>query len=371
MTKVVSGLLTLFGFILLTLSSLVFLPASRIWMWKATILATEYGHQIALLAWGGALLALRNFKRSQLAFFSCLAAGIILSLPLLSCHWMEAPLRAELDKVFPIKNSASLPAVSSADITPTSYVYAKPAGKSLALDFYPARNHTHAPCVLIIHGGGWDGGDRTQLSPLNSWLAARGFAVASIDYRLAPESKWPAPREDALAALEYLKKNSASLQIDPRQFIILGRSAGGQIAEQLAYSAHDPTIRGVVAFYSPADLNFAYRYSSPDDILDSPSLLKNYLGGTPADQLENYNDASAIRFVTPDSPPTLLLHGARDELVWVRQSDRLAEVLKRNHVPYVFVRYRFATHGFDYNLKGPSGKLSLLALEQFLKSLTH
>jgi acetyl esterase/lipase len=88
---------------------------------------------------------------------------------------------------------------------------------------------------------------------LNDWLARQGYAVASIDYRLCPEHKWPAQREDLLEAIEFLRAHATALGIDQAQFVLLGRSAGGQIATATAYWQHDPTIRGVVALYPPTD----------------------------------------------------------------------------------------------------------------------
>jgi len=378
MPRFLSCLLILASFILLTLSSLIFLEAPKIWIWKATILATEYGHRIAIVAILGAFF---SYRESKIAFSLFLISTVLLNIPLFTCRSMQEPLKAQMQQVFhlemPVNPSTMLNPTklywgrSIQEKIPHTFTYATHGGIALDVDFVAARLTRNAPCILAIHGGGWNSGNRTQLSPLNTWLSERGFAVASIDYRLAPQSKWPAPREDAMAAIAYLKQNSSQLGIDPTQIILLGRSAGGQIAEQIAYSAHDPAIRGVVAYYSPADLNFAYKYSSPDDILDSSQLLKDYVGGSPQENPKKYNDASAIQFVSKDSPPTLLFHGARDELVWIKQSERLSKVLNDYKVPHVFVRYRFTTHGFDYNLNGPSGLISLYALEHFLRAVTR
>src|SRR6185437_2536684 len=97
-------------------------------------------------------------------------------------------------------------------------------------------------------------------------LAGRGYAVADISYRLAPGAVWPAQRDDVLAAIAGLRGAAGRLGIDPDRIVVFGRSAGGQIAEAAAYWARDPGLRGVAAFYAPADMNFAYAFGREDDI---------------------------------------------------------------------------------------------------------
>jgi hypothetical protein len=108
-----------------------------------------------------------------------------------------------------------------------------------------------------------------------------------------------------------------------------GRSAGGPIATACAHSLNDPTIRACIALYAPADMTFAWKYADPNDVLDSPRLLRQYLAGTPEDAPENYRSASAIDLAQPGGPSTLLVHGRRDVLVWELQSRRFAAHLAR------------------------------------------
>lgn len=173
-----------------------------------------------------------------------------------------------------------------------------------------------------------------------------------------------------LDALRFLKERHAELGVDPAKFVLLGRSAGGHIAETVAYGAHDPAIRGCIAFYAPADMRFAYKYSREDDILHSPGLMRNFLGGTPAQAPGNYDSASAIGLVDAKSPPTLLFHGRFDPLVWFVQSERLSKRLNATGVPNLFVELPWATHAFDYNFRGPGAQISAYAVEYFLAAVT-
>jgi acetyl esterase/lipase len=242
----------------------------------------------------------------------------------------------------------------------------------LSLDFYrPTKaSAKKIPCVIVVHGGGWDGGSRAEIAHFNQWIAGRGYAVAAIDYRLAPKFQWPAQRDDALTAIAFLKNHADELGIDPTRLVLLGRSAGGQIAETVGYTLNDSAIRGVIALYAPSDMIFAYVNAREDDILKSPTLMRQYLGGTPDSSRENYESASALPRVNPRTPPTLLLHGAIDSLVWYRHSVRLEAKLAEQNVPHVFVSLPWATHAFEYNLAGPGGQLTTFAVEWFLAAVT-
>jgi acetyl esterase/lipase len=244
-------------------------------------------------------------------------------------------------------------------------------GHALDLDLHtPTTPAAPAPCVVMIHGGSWANGDSAQLTGLNSYLAARGYAVAAINYRLAPAHRFPAARDDLLAAIEYLKRHAQELSIDPRRFVLLGRSAGAQLALLVAYTADDPAIRGVVDFYGPADLAYGYEHPARKTVIDSVGVIGRYLGGSPADMPEVYAAASPIGHAGRRCPPTLLIHGGRDTLVAPIQSDMLAERLEQAEVQYLLLRLPWAEHGCDVNFSGPSGQISTYAIERFLAAVT-
>src|SRR5205807_1955178 len=184
--------------------------------------------------------------------------------------------------------------------------------------------------------------------------------------RLAPRWKFPAAADDTRAAITFLRTQAEKLKIDPNRIVLLGRSAGGQIALTVAYSAKDPAIRGVISFYAPTDLYYSWENPGNPLVIDTKSVLRDYLGGSPTEAPANYNAASPIRLIARGSPPTLLLHGGRDELVSFRQSDRLAEHLEEVGIPHLNLLLPWATHGFDYILRGPGGQISTYAIEYFL-----
>lgn len=223
---------------------------------------------------------------------------------------------------------------------------------------------------MIVHGG-WDGGERTQLAEWNGVLARHGYAVAALDYRLAPRCRWPSAREDVTNGVRWLRAHAAELGIAPDNLVLLGRSAGAQNALATAYRLGRGEVRGVVSLYGPADLNFAYAYGTENDTLRSLALSRAYLGGPPESARAFYDDGSPLVQADRDAHPTLLLHGAGDTLVWHRQSERLADRRAALGVPHVFVSLPWATHAFDFDLCGPGGQTSRVTVFRFLDAVTR
>lgn len=353
--------------------------------WMLAVIITEYGHWLLVLPLGLALAVYGTvegpWRGAALVLGAVTAAGLLR--PAFTAWLMAHGLRKGLGRAFgPAEDPMSpwswlrlafgrrvrVPGVRTE-------IYSRPAGGELKLDFYPAdpdvTGGRPAACVVVIHGGGWDSGDRRQLASYNHRLARRGYAVAALDYRLAPRWTWPAQKEDVFTALRWLRAESGNLGIDPGRFVLLGRSAGGQVAIAAGYAARDPAVRGVIAFYGMADMRFAYSVARENDFLKSRRLLRGLLGGSPGEVPENYDDASAHRLLGPDTPPTLLLHGALDTLVWRRHSDCLEADLRAAGVPHYHLALPWGTHGFDINGDGPGGQLADYAVARFLTAVTR
>jgi acetyl esterase/lipase len=341
--------------------------------WRFSVLVCQFGYLLAVVPLGIGLLAFfaHGLRGSfNAALVSVCALGFLLLVqPCLQAWWIARDLPARLQGEFgpatvsrPPFSFLGLfkPWPSAAPMTTWTYSGAE------QLDFYPAMGRPLAPCVIVIHGGGWDDGDRGQLASFNYRLARDGFAVADISYRLAPAAKWPAQREDVAAAVAFVKAHAKEWGIDRSRLVILGRSAGGQIAEAAGYSLHDRDVRGVVGLYGPSDMNFAWKFSSADDALNSPELMRGFLGGTPEEVPQAYDSASALLMVNAKTPPTLLVHGTIDTLVWYRHSQRLSAKLTEAGVPNVLVTIPWGTHALELNLSGPSGQLTSYAVEWFV-----
>ena len=248
--------------------------------------------------------------------------------------------------------------------------YAKYPDTTMTMDFYPSQLPGTRPCVVVVHGGSWAGGDSQQLPELNSELAAKGYNVTSINYRMAPKYQSPAPVEDIKNCFAYLKKHAPELNIDTSKLVLLGRSAGAQIALLAAYTLHEPGLIGIIEFYGPADMVWGYSIPSNPLIMDSRKVMGQYIGGTYKEVPQKYFNSSPLEFVSKSSVPTLVIHGMNDVLVSPEHSRRLNQKLQQNGIEHYWLKLPWATHGFDFNLHGPGGQLSTYAVETFLNSIT-
>ncbi|RBP47433.1 acetyl esterase/lipase [Roseimicrobium gellanilyticum] len=349
--------------------------------WQLTLLATEYGHRIAVLAIVLACTGMFIRRRDELAGTALLlGSAFVLLTPVWQMAGISGRLAGEMRAAFGEKAARhphSVPFTSlwlglkkPAWKGAEEFVYTdSTATQPLRVHFFRAEHRAHAPCIIVIHGGGWENGAATEFPAWSAYWSARGYAVACVEYRLAPTHQWPAPLADMQQAIAWLKAHSDELNIDPARFVLLGRSAGGQIASACAVSLRDPMIRGCIAIYAPHDMFFARRFAFAEDVLDSRRLLRNYLGGDPDEAAENYRTASAFMLASSDTCPTLLLHGTRDTFVWNMQSRRYAQRLEQLGVKHHVIEMPWAVHGFDWPFDGPGGQITRAAVDGFLNAV--
>ncbi|HYO50375.1 MAG TPA: alpha/beta hydrolase [Chloroflexia bacterium] len=386
---VLGGLRLFAGALCAAVSLLALFKAPTSLLFKVAVGVTEWGHLLALVSLLPLLPGWRKTRAGQVGAALGVFAALVSISSLVRAVVVAQEVPRRLGAAFgdePPRTSPNAPSrpaplvltdliagVPSPSVSTTTLTYATREGQSLQLDLYRRQGTEDAPAplVVVVHGGSWEGGNRADFPPLSNYLAARGYVVASIDYRLAPQHPFPAARDDLLDAIAYLRENAASLGIDPGRIVMLGRSAGAQLALLVAYTANDPAIRGVVSFYGPTDFPYLYTHPTNPAVLDSDRIIKQYLGGGLEQAPATYDAASPVSFVGTDTPPTLLIHGGRDELVWPIHSQLLAERLEAAKRPYVLLDLPWATHGCDFNFTGPCGQISTYAVERFLAAVVR
>lgn len=371
----------LFSIFLFLLSLLTVLRAPTNLLWRTAVAVTEFPYLFLLACvlvyisciWAG------NYR--TVSVFITSLAFILFSIPIVTAYQTSVSLVKELNKNFPttsLKDTLNTPfscfkMFTGININAVEYKtipYKKLIdGTELTFDYYPSSSKTLSPTVIVIHGGSWALGDSKQLPDLNSYLANRGLNVASINYRLAPAYKNPAPIEDTRTAIDYITRNYLSLNADTSDFVLLGRSAGGQIALLSAYTFNDPRIKGVISFYAPADMVWGAQMKTNKWVLDVDKVLSDYIGGPYKSIPDKYVASSPFEFVTAHSTPTLLIHGKIDAMVSYYHTVHMEEKLKKNGVKYFILSLPNATHGCDYNINGPSGQISTYAIERFIASV--
>ncbi len=225
----------------------------------------------------------------------------------------------------------------------------------LLLDLYlPAgSNVTPRPLVVFIHGGDWNSGSRRANGAFVNWplalasLAARGYVVASIDYRLAAEATFPAQIMDVKDAIRWLRSKAGVYGIDRARVAVWGAEAGGQLAALTAVSCGaagferqtngapvNTAIGGAATAPSPADesacVQAAVSWSGAYDLLRMADMAaaNNYLGCAGAACNPQRRLASPVSYVDKTAPPMLIVHGMTDTFIPVSQAARMNAVMQ-------------------------------------------
>jgi acetyl esterase/lipase len=200
---------------------------------------------------------------------------------------------------------------------------------------YP-RGTSPAPILVMIHGGAFKIGDKSELAVWPELLDA-GIAVARVNYRLSDTAKWPAQGDDCLAAIVHLQRQGAALGLDPSRIVLLGQSAGAFLAVSTALSLVEVGLspRGVVSLYGPMDFSTMDQDMKTlgrtpkmgwTDAADSPeSALLGYTVGDRRDAARGVGPIGRLSLLKDPLPPILIRHGDADPLIADLQAKRLRE----------------------------------------------
>lgn len=245
------------------------------------------------------------------------------------------------------------------------------------LDLYLPGEGTNLPLIIYIHGGAWKAGSKQQGVPLE--YLARGFAVASINYRLSQHATFPAQLQDCKAAVRWLRAHARQYRLDPQRFAAWGPSAGGHLAALLGTTGdvkefdvgphleQSSRLQAVVDYFGPTDFLQMDGQRLPGGMVhgaaDSPE--SELLGGPLQENQDKVAQANPITYVTPDDPPFLIVHGDRDPLVPHHQSVLLETALKKAGVPVTFYTVQGGGHGGFKDPQVPA--LTRAFLERHLK----
>jgi acetyl esterase/lipase len=225
------------------------------------------------------------------------------------------------------------------------------------------------PAVVCIHGGGFRAGAREGYDGLIKKLAAHGYVAATVTYRLTPKYQFPAAVYDVKSAVRWLRANAAKYHVDPDRIGAMGGSAGGHLAQFLGVTADQKQFEGdsgnadqssrvtcVVNFYGPSDFTKSYGKS-----VDAAEVLPLFLGGNLEQARQRHIVASPLYWVTPNSAPTLCIHGTKDNYVAFEQAQWIVDRLKAAGVEAELLTMEGAGHGF----KGETAERADVAMLAF------
>lgn len=267
-----------------------------------------------------------------------------------------------------------------------------PGFRPLTLDVYLApkgrATASSSPLVLYIHGGGWANGHSRQSGAFDDWprvlasLAARGYVVASLNYRLSSEAAFPAAIQDVKSSIQFLRAHATEYGIDPSRAIVWGGSAGGHLAalaattcgvkelepappapvspESAALAQQSDCVQGAVTWYGIFDLA---TMAGPSPGVSPPAIAK-LLGCNGACPSEKFQSASPSHFIKTDMPPFLLVHGAADKTVDPKQSTRFRDAVSAAGGRVSLTMIPDVDHSFIGQTPEATREASLLALKR-------
>lgn len=186
----------------------------------------------------------------------------------------------------------------------------------------PIKKDKAAACIVVIHGGGWRAGNKSQHASHIKRFAELGYVSVSLQYRFCPKHIFPAQVEDVKCAVRFLRANAEELGLDPNRIGAMGVSAGAHLAMMLNTVDEDSDLEGVGGNADqPSKVQCAVSIVGPtelwaDDIPEvSKPLLAAFVGGSPKEKAELIKKASPIAHLSKDDGPILMIHGTKDELV--------------------------------------------------------
>ena len=289
--------------------------------------------------------------------------------------------------------------------TKSTYTFKKAGDLEIQADVYRPAGDQRLPVVMWIHGGALIGGHRGNLRDIQmKRYVESGFAVVSIDYRLAPEVKAPVILEDVRDAYRWIRKDGPKLfHADPKRIAVVGHSAGGYLTLTCGHRL-DPRPRALVSFYGYGDIAADW-YAKPDPFYLKQKLVpkeeayaavggapisgatgptergrfylycrqqglwpKEVAGLDPATQNREFDPYSPARNVTKKFPPTMLLHGDADTDVPFAQSEQMDAELTKHGVEHEFIRIPNGPHGFDGRMQDPQVAATFERAVAFLKA---
>ncbi|HJU66487.1 MAG TPA: alpha/beta hydrolase [Gemmatimonadaceae bacterium] len=292
--------------------------------------------------------ALNQFSRS-----------LALTATLLACNGDGEPTGpdSELESVDIVASCPPLAPPSSTNVNvETDVIYANQGGQTQRLDIAWPRTGGPHPLIVLVHGGNWSGGSRTDLHNEMLVLANEGYAAASIGYRLANNGQniFPAAVEDLRCAVRWLRSNAADYDIDASRVGAVGISAGAHLVSMLGTASDVSGLDGACPITDqPVDVSAVLAWAGPHDLrVNGPytqqqaDIVTNFLGAFPGDAPGIAALASPVVHVTADDAAYLMVHGTVDGLVPIGQSRLMRDALHAAGVRATLIELAGVGHQF-------------------------
>lgn len=369
------------------LSLLILVPTSNPTLWFLSVVASEASLVLTAFALIGLLLSLIVRLVGARKVFLVAAALSMATLVVLLVPVVKA-LGAASGAGAPLSFSGYFAGLAtSEERSPKTVVYNRVDGRDLSVDVWRPRGSSgkrettgERPAVVLVHGGSWEDGARSEAPRWDTWLNEQGYVVFDVEYRLAPPPRWRDAPADVKCAVGWVKDNADSYGVDPDRIALMGSSAGGHLALLAAYTndsqlapsceVDETEVRAVAGLSAPTDLR---RLHDMDPPWYRPGVggfesLYGFVGGKPATVADRYREVSPTAHVSPEDPPTLLVHGTGDQIVPLEQAQLMDRRLAEANVSHRLVELGGVDHLFEFNWGGWGSQITRQSLEEFLES---
>jgi acetyl esterase/lipase len=252
--------------------------------------------------------------------------------------------------------------------------YATVGGRPLGLDIYLPAGVRNPPLVVWVHGGAWSAGNKDNYPPE---LVAKGFALASLDFRQSTDARFPANVHDIKAGIRFLRAKASEYGYRADKIAIAGASSGAHLAALVGVTSGNKELEGsvgdfpkqsssvqaIVSYFGASNLNSILAQSTPFGLNVRRPALERLLGASPENAKELATLASPVAHVDASDPPLLLFHGDQDPQMPINQSHELHGAYKKLGLDADFDVLHGAGHGGDAFFSGEA----LDRAEKFLR----
>lgn len=266
--------------------------------------------------------------------------------------------------------------------TEKKITYRSVDGEELQLDLARPDGQGPYPAIVLIHGGGWRGGNRGAYRKEIEEAARRGYVAMTVSYRLTQpdeqrKAKYPFPAQvhDVKCAIRWLRANADKYRVDPDRIGVTGGSAGGHLSLMLGVADESAGLEGdgchadessrvqaVVNVFGPTDMLHLHKTSE-----GAAPIVASFLGGEPGEVPEAYRDASPITYVDSGDPPILTIHGTADTLVPPDQAERFNAAMEKAGADHELLLLDKQGHGFRGEAAGEAQRAMYAFFDKHLK----
>jgi acetyl esterase/lipase len=235
--------------------------------------------------------------------------------------------------------------------------YSQRNNTNLLLDVYGASKGDKKPVILCIHGGGWEFGNKRQVSGIAKQFTKQGYATICINYRLTSNKKnvWPAQIIDVQTSVRWIRENAKTYGFDPDRIVAFGVSAGGHLANLLGtmetydhsnkeLAQYSSRVNAVISYAGPTNLVIDFDSISYTGGRNVQQLVDQLLGKTYKENRKKAREASPIFHISDQTVPHLLVHGVKDKIVSIEQSRSYYSALKNAKIPCEMLELELEGH---------------------------